>query len=293
VLAVDVEIVPRAGRYRVSGVAPGPWLIAEHGDYREQRCWPLFGAQQFPSYETYWRGYVVPLTRRDWTPPDIHFKSDSELAQLDPPRTKHDLDLARLHYATFWHMCAAYELRNAGPLDLDSFTGCITRLASATDTADAFLTLVDGPGLKPKEARERWRAVHRDTKTWELRMYRNHLVHGAPFMQRETRSGLCFPRIGREQSYHDDWRGPIVREDFASPESIIDAAWGACLNYFERQWVAMLSRVGPPSKYPLASPLWDETTYASSATVQTTVARLSDPPPDFWTAPEESTDATE
>src|SRR5207244_343497 len=121
--------------------------------------------------------------RRDWTPPDVHFKSDAELAQLDPPRNKHDLNLARLHYATFWHLCAAYDVRNGGPMDLDLFTGCVTRLASATDTSDAFLGLIQGLGTKPKPAREAWRPAHPDPRTFQLRTYRNHLVHGAPFMQ--------------------------------------------------------------------------------------------------------------
>lgn len=76
------------------------WRLADHGDRLERAFGLLFG-EQFPSYEIYWRKYSVPLTKREDAEYSHHFKSDKDLAKLDPPRTKFDLELATLHYATF------------------------------------------------------------------------------------------------------------------------------------------------------------------------------------------------
>jgi len=234
---------------------PTGWCLADHGDALEIAFWPLFG-KQFPAYETYWRKYTVPLTRRDAAPYDHGFKSDRELAILNPPRTKVDLLVAKLHYATFWHLSAVHRLRHSDLLlDLDSFTHCIIRLASARDTTAAFAGMATGLGKTPKAARHAWFKANPNPRMLQLGNYRNHLVHGAPFMQLDV-GGLSplYPRIGLEDRYHDDWRGGFRKSDFARPEGIVDSAWPGCLRYAERSWRAVLKAAGPPSTYPLPTP---------------------------------------
>lgn len=232
------------------------WRLADHGDSLEVGFWPLFG-KQFPAYEIYWRKYSVPLTKRDGATYSHNFKSDKELAELDPPRTKLDIDLAKLHYATFWHLTAVYRLRRLSDLllELDSFTHCITRLSSARDTAAAFAGIAHGMGTDPERARRKWWNSNPNERMKKLGLYRNHLVHGAPFTQLDV-GGVSplYPRIGLEARYHTDWRGGHRRSDFALPEAIVDSAWSWCLRYVEQTWRAALKVAGPPSAYPLPTP---------------------------------------
>jgi hypothetical protein len=44
----------------------------------ELAYWSRFLRDEFPSYETVWAEYIVPITRR----PDPGFKSDKELAEI-------------------------------------------------------------------------------------------------------------------------------------------------------------------------------------------------------------------
>jgi len=171
------------------------WRLADHGDRLERAFGLLFG-EQFPSYEIYWRKYSVPLTKREDAEYSHHFKSDKDLAKLDPPRTKFDLDLATLHYATFWHLCAAYRLRHLDDepvMELDTFVHCITRLSSARDTAAAFAGIAHSMGPKAKRAREAWFNAKPSKPMQLLGAYRNFLVHGAPFMQLDV-NGM-YPRV--------------------------------------------------------------------------------------------------
>jgi len=234
----------------------GQWRLANHGDALEKSFWPLFG-NEFPSYEIYWRKYSVPLTKRDGATYSHHFKSDKELAKLSPARTKFDIDLAKLHYATLWHLTAVYRLRHLDDLllELDSFTHCITRLSSARDTAAAFAGIAHLMGTDPEKARRAWWNAHPNERMKQLGMYRNHLVHGAPFTQLDV-GGLSplYPRIGREARYHNDWRGGFRKSDFARPEAIVDTAWSWCLRYVEQAWRAVLRVAGAPSAYQSPPP---------------------------------------
>ncbi len=268
---------------------PAPWRLADHGDSLETTYWPLFG-EQFPAYEIYWQKYSVPLTKRDDASYSIQFKSNKELAKLNPPRTKSDLDIAKLHYATFWHLCAVYRLRHSDPdlvLELDSFTHCITRLSSARDTAESFAGVATGLGPDPKRARRAWRDANPSKRMKQLGDYRNHLVHGAPFMRLDNGMGSLFPRIGREARYHDDWRGPVRQSDFAVPELIVDSAWSSCLRYAERAWRAVLKVAGPPSSYPSPTPSVDlmvELRAGAGSGITSTASYAIDPKA-FWSEP--------
>ena len=240
-----------------SGCMASQWRLADHGDRLERAFGLLFG-EQFPSYEIYWRKYSVPLTKREDAEYSHHFKSDKDLAKLDPPRTKFDLDLATLHYATFWHLCAAYRLRHLDDepvMELDTFVHCITRLSSARDTAAAFAGIAHRMGPKAKRAREAWFNAKPSKPMQLLGAYRNFLVHGAPFMQLDV-NGMypLYPRIGREARYHNNWRGGYRTRDFAMPPAIVDSAWAWCLRYVELTWRAVLKVAGPPSTYPSPSP---------------------------------------
>ncbi len=275
-------------------MAKGQWRLADHGDSVEIDYWPLFG-ELFPAYEIYWRNYAVPLTKRDGTDYSIQFKSDKELALLKPPRSKGDLDMAKLNYATFWHLCAVYRLRHDAfqfEMELDTFTHCITRLASARDTAAAFAGIATGLSPDPKKARVAWWTANPNKRMQQLGAYRNHLVHGAPFMRLNDGLGSLFPRIGREERYHDDWRGRVRRSDFARPELIVDAAWTWCLRYAERTWRSVLKVIDTPSAYPPPTAAVDfmvELRTGAGSGVTSTASYAINPPTwqvdPFWSVP--------
>jgi hypothetical protein len=147
------------------------------GDDLEKRCWPLFLQQDFPSYETFWRDKVVPVTTR---PHGMGFRSDAELANLG--RGAHDMAIAQLHYTILAHLDVAYRYRAIHPLEAENFTHTIVRLSSATDVADEILERLAQPGTYDPwseadggRARRTWRGTHQQLQ--DIRDYRNRLVH--------------------------------------------------------------------------------------------------------------------
>lgn len=227
--------------------------LVTDGDRLERRCWPLFIEHDFPSYERFWVWFVVPLTNRDAIPPDVHFKMDTELGGLTPPRDFFDIYLAQLNYSVIWHLSAAYAMRATAATrgwESQLFVHTIIRLCSALDVADELLQLdnagrpiVADPWNKAQVNRSRWRKAHSHPYLAELQKYRNQLIHSGPFMHWEE--GPIFPRVGRHSNYWD-WRkasGPLPRRagrDFAHAAAITEDAWKRTTRYLNRSWSELL-----------------------------------------------------
>ena len=82
--------------------------LAKDGDSIEQNYWPLFITDRFPSYETFWREHVEPLTRRDEGAQYVGFRTAEALAAIGT--TDEDVAVAQLHYSVLRHVGRAYDL---------------------------------------------------------------------------------------------------------------------------------------------------------------------------------------
>lgn len=250
------------------------------GDHLEQKCWPLFLRDGFPSYERFWLTYVVPATRR---PTDLHFRSNRELA--DAGLGEFDLYLAQLHYSVLWHLAAAYAGMNRdNGLDVQTFADYVIRLSSATDCADELLARhQEDPPKNPwdwspiaSQARNRWREKHTNLEV--LRRYRNHFLHSGAVMNLDIAEvGVVWPKPGLEAKYAD-WRRvtdleaqSIDPDDFASADAIAEDLWVQVLGYLEENWQLMLTARGTattplPDLPPSPQRAVPSPTYSTSST---------------------------
>lgn len=243
------------------------YTLERDGDPVEQKYWDRFLRDEFPSYETVWLNYVVPVTGR---PDHSGFKSDEALAQIG--LGPEDMCNAQLHYTTMTHLVRVFELKETVGwlMDADQFLEALARLAAATDVADELLQRATNPGIYDpwnekagRAARGDWRSAH-GFPLQDMRDYRNRLLHGylLPYQavrQMDSveggvavpveRPALRFPKIGRETDYLD-WRTLmhvnviVLHRDFAYAETIINEAWSATLAYFEREWQANFVTLG-------------------------------------------------
>ncbi|MHB8590059.1 MAG: hypothetical protein ACYDA0_14610 [Candidatus Dormibacteraceae bacterium] len=232
--------------------------MAIDGDDLERRSWPLFVRREFPSYERFWYVFVAPLTNRVKNRSDVHFRSDSELASMTPPRGFYDLYLAQLNYSVLWHLTAVYDMRATGAStgwDSQLFVSAILRLCSALDVADELLqrdaegTLPNDPwGHRALKARRTWREKHPSpTFLTDLQDYRHQLVHSGPFMH--WGEGPHFPKVGQHRDYRD-WRKATASftdselAHFEHASVIVEEAWAQTIRYLQTSWRQLLSRHG-------------------------------------------------
>lgn len=230
------------------------YRLAIDGDSTEKESWFLFLQREFPEYEIFWQKYIVPLTNR---PHNIHFKNDTELAQLG--KGPQDICIAQLHYTILVHLRRAFLMLSLGDrMSGDEFKEGIIRLSSVLDVADELLERFNNrsnydPWLESgdkqhkggREAREAWRRKPFSANTKPLRDYRNHLVHGrlSPSVNGQ------YPVIGQESQYFD-WRkvtdpgnfGSLNPVDFAHPHDIVKQAWDMTLSYLRDMWRTHLLR---------------------------------------------------
>ena len=239
------------------------FTIAANGDAFEQRWWPQWTAERFPSYETFWIARVAPLTNRVNFPGDISFRTDAEL-ELDG-YTPEDVAVAQLHYTVLRHLGRVFELADDAairPFGRDEFFESFARLSGASDVADEILARRARPGTYPpwneargRDARTAWRNAHVDPLR-PIRAYRNRLVHGRVVPEtfvtvrdadgNERGALLYYPTLGNVDTYLD-WRialavaaQPTAPPDFASAATIVRAAWGQVVDYVEQAWQTYL-----------------------------------------------------
>jgi hypothetical protein len=212
------------------------FTLQADGDPFEKRYAAIFIADRFPSYESFWRERVVPLTNRVTNRGDIRFRSKPDL--LADGYTDEDVTVAQLHYTLLLHLGRVLELladaadRAPSPQPWDeppfnryAFFEAFTRLSGVSDLADELLARHASPGKYPAwnekagaNARRDWRKGNPDPLE-PIRSYRNRLVHGrvvpeliaTAFSASETIEGLrlFYPRLNRVDDYLD-WRNAFA-----------------------------------------------------------------------------------
>lgn len=234
--------------------------ISKDGDDIEKYYWKAFLSSDFPTYESYWAKYIVPMTNR---PLNVHFKESSSL--ISAGYSADDICKAQLHYTTFRHLVRAYEMVNflktkvQSILDTDTLAEGLFHVAAAQDVAFEFLQRVAEPNQfdpwaakkstsltkspASKEARDKWKRVNK-YPLQDIRGYRNHLTHGRMSPNIKEIPKILLPKIGFENAYLDwrlvtDWNSIIsasTKADFDSLDNILSDALKRTLDYFEAEW---------------------------------------------------------
>jgi hypothetical protein len=227
------------------------YQLATDGDWYEQHYYPFIIQREFPSYETFWQKFIIPLTRR---PADIHFKDDIELAQIG--RTANDICISQLHYSVLRHLIRAYEIRDGEKIEVDHAVLGLSALCGAQDVAFELLERFRNPALyepwadkrrgnllSGREAQRAWKKAD-NYPLQNIRDYRNNLIHARmpPGIQKE---GIIYlPKIGKEIKYFD-WRNVtnlnlrnqlLLINDFSKPADILWTAWQDTVQYLESRW---------------------------------------------------------
>jgi len=145
--------------------------LIDVGDQFEKDFWPKFIQDKFPSYETFWQKYTLPL-REDGS---INFRNEPspELGKIGQ-----NIHIAQLNYGVLRHLIRCFQILETikttyhfGQYDL--FVEGISRLVGALDNGDEILARLKWPNDYTEEAvakiegqarsaRKRWRDETRD-----------------------------------------------------------------------------------------------------------------------------------
>jgi len=223
------------------------YTLQADGDGIEKALYTLLISPRFPSYETFWQKFVVPLTNR---PKNVQLKTDDELASIG--KGDHELCLAQLHYSVILHLGRAHQLRQNANYGLDHLVFSLSAIVGAQDVAFELLERFKNPtsygawlgkrsgGIDGgREAQFNWKK-NNGYPLQVIRDYRNHLVHG----RTPPGFGNQYPKIGKESSYFD-WRkvtgvSTQPTAGFSPATEIHDLAFDQTVDYFENQWTSEL-----------------------------------------------------
>ena len=227
------------------------YRLAINGDDLERQYWYLFIKDHFPSYETFWLKFVVPLTNR---PVNIHFKNNLELKRIG--KSESDIRIAQLSYSIFRHLIRCFEIKklidnsdcvNQSDLILEG----MTRLVGCYDISFELTDSLANPNeykafdiWSSRKAVKRRKKIKKDTFVESIRQYRNQLVHGRMLPGIPWEGKLCLPDIGKEPEYLDwrkitdlnDPKREKYKKDFPSISTIFNKAWQYTLNYLDNNW---------------------------------------------------------
>ena len=107
-----------------------PYTLLEHGDAIEAFLFAPLIQPSFPSYETFWQKFVIPLTNR---PANIQLRSDAELAALG--FGPHHVCLAQLHYTILRQLARCYQLAQDPRFGIDHLVFAMSSLVGSQDVA--------------------------------------------------------------------------------------------------------------------------------------------------------------
>lgn len=227
-------------------------LLAD-GDGVEKKYYSLFIGSQFPSYEGFWRNFVIPLTNR---PANVQLKTDAELAAIG--LTAEHVCIAQLHYTVVRQLGRTYDLLQLNELS-ELLPAAMSMLVGAQDCAFELLERHRSPGtygpwtdkkrgagtpVGGHEAQKRWKQTN-NYPLQNIRDYRNNLVHGRTAPAIVANGIVHVPKIGKELAYFD-WRlvtgvsNPPIG-DFDTPQAILQGAFDQSVAYFESAWKANLA----------------------------------------------------
>jgi len=237
--------------------------LTENGDKFEREAYPLFVQNQFPSYETFWRKFIIQLTNRVENINDINLTIDSKLTErfpLDSIEKIHErMAISQLHYSVLRMLFKAYKQVAKVDKDLDSLENCFSHLYSALDiSAELFARYerfknnlpIDDDPFNPKTSvdsskkmRREWQRNNSYPKAIEeIRHYRNMMLHGQMFACSANPAGvLSLPNVGKMENYID-WRTVFesyktgCTQDFMWSKDIADKAFNAVIYFLEQEW---------------------------------------------------------
>lgn len=117
--------------------------LIDVGDQFEKDFWPKFINNKFPSYESFWQKYTLPLRENG----SINFKNElaPELGKIDQ-----NIHVAQLNYGVLRHLIRCFQILESikttfhfGQYDL--FVEGISRLVGALDNSDEILARLKWP----------------------------------------------------------------------------------------------------------------------------------------------------
>jgi len=235
-----------------------------NGDAFEQKAYNLFLEEKFPSYEIFWKKFIVELTNR---PADVHTKTDVELKKLFPTESLEKIHerivILQLHYSAFRMLFKAYEYIQKADKDLGAVESIFSGLYSTLDiSAEMFgryekiknnLPVTVDP-FDPKisvqnsfKIRKKWQRENVYPKhIQDIRNYRNLMLHGQMFGSMATAAAglLILPKPSEIEKYLD-WRSigasfhsPQVNslDDFQHTRNIAEPAFDAVIEFLEDEW---------------------------------------------------------
>lgn len=207
----------------------------------------------FPSYEVFWKKFVVPLTHR---PGDKQLKTDAELAAIS--KGPADLCLAQLHYTVLLQLDRSRLLMRNRRFSVSHLVFALSTLVGAQDCAFELLERFTNPkaydpwldkkkmkggAIGSKEAKDVWqKKENRPLQT--IRDYRNSLIHGRTLPGIHIGRDFLVPQIGKETAYLD-WRlitsaATLPMTDFDRPSAVMKTAFDQTVAYIESKWKSEL-----------------------------------------------------
>lgn len=223
-------------------------------DQFEKDFWPKFIRDEFPSYESFWQKYTLPLLENG----SINFKNEPT-----PEREKIDrnIHIAQLNYGVLRHLIRCYQILESlettyhfGQYDL--FIEGVTRLVGALDNSDEILARLKWPSdynetstkkieCEARKARKRWRDYIEDPLQ-KIRNYRNRIIHGSPLsviINDDQNKSICLPQVGKESLYMDFRlvtnnlpEFADYKNDFFPVLRILKELWEETVKYAEEKW---------------------------------------------------------
>jgi len=228
--------------------------LIDVGDQFEKDFWPKFIKDKFPSYESFWQKYTLPLRENE----SINLKDEPapELGIIDQ-----NIHVVQLNYGVLRHLIRCFQILKSlettyhfGQYDL--FIEGIGRLVGALDNGDEILARLKWPTMWTKKstdevrvdadkARKKWRDDMGDPLQ-KIRYYRNRIVHGSPLSviyMEDSNKSICLPEIGKESLYMDfrlvtnhTSQFDQYKEDFFPVLRILEGMWEETIKYLEDSW---------------------------------------------------------
>ena len=217
------------------------FTLDRHGDYWEKKWWPIIKVD-FPSYEVFWRYYVVPLTNR----------IDSSISRSGPDwiRVRKSvpdryLQMMMAHYSVFYRLGRASEMAGQTHLDYaedvidllqtagENFVYFLKKLTDIAADANTRFTLAS-PDQFPKGF---------DLVFREIKDYRDTLLH-YPVLGRAVHVGREYLPIHTKLDHVKElWRNAETLQEGELVEStaLVARLCQGCKSALEHIWTELLT----------------------------------------------------
>jgi hypothetical protein len=219
------------------------YQLADHGDRHERRLWPLV-SQQFPSYEIFWRDFIVPLSyRADET---VSVQSPEWLRLMRSISPSQEL-LAMTHYSVFYWISRAKErCISEGKIDFPEDT--LFLLDSSLDCLDLFFKQIRKFGTDsgitfrsiPNKQVSRSAAVF-----VEIKAYRNTILHNPVLGRGVDVDATYIVRQEHLPTVKSSWAAAeqLARHSYEKTPELLNRLTNQMLTELERIWTLLLADI--------------------------------------------------